>query len=255
MASMFYGPALEILKSAKGGCMTSNQVRNAILERYPDLKWGGTQGPIRAMLLSAAKQGTAIRQVPDKLPPMFYYDETSLTTEIPPNPSPEEVIVQAVSEINEALKQALLEKVREMDDAVFEELVNSLIERLGFGNHYTTPKSHDKGIDGMLFGDSLGLNVVCVQAKHYIGHNVERKEIDAFIGALEGRNGVFVTTSSFSKGAQEKARHTGCASHIALIDGEKLVELMLAHNMGVEETEKRFVIKRIDNDFFSELEG
>ena len=58
-----------------------------------------------------------------------------------------------------------------------------------------------------------------------------------------------MTTSNFSK----EARHyvTQIEKKIVLIDGEMLAELMLDHNVGVSEKE-RFVIKRIDTDYFDE---
>lgn len=80
-----------------------------------------------------------------------------------------------------------------------------------------------------------------------------RPEIHKFIGALAGqgaRKGIFITTSGFTKDALEyKPRNE---TSIILIDGQKLVDLMYEYNIGVT-VEKRFEIKRLDNDYFDSI--
>ncbi len=254
MASMFYEPALAILKAVPGRQMSASEVRKRILAEYPELKWGGTQGPVRAMLLTAAEKGTPIKQVPGLKPPRFYYDASEPAACVaPPEPSEEEVLEAAFQKVNSELKAQLLKRICAMDDADFEVLVNRLVSRLGFGEDVTTPKNNDHGIDGYIFGDRLGLNVICVQAKKFVGHNVQRPQIDAFIGALEGRDGVFVTTSGFSPEARQKAAKTGSTSKIALIDGDQLVEFMIEYNLGVQDAGRVYTLKKIDEDFFNEF--
>ena len=68
-------------------------------------------------------------------------------------------------------------------------------------------KSGDEGIDGIINEDRLGLDVIYIQAKRWQG-TVSRPEIQKFVGALQGqkaRKGIFITTSAFSKQAQEYA--------------------------------------------------
>jgi restriction system protein len=61
--------------------------------------------------------------------------------------------------------------------------------------------------------------------------------------------GVFVTTSQFDKGAEEKAKN---AHHkIILINGSKLVDLMFEYNVGVQ-IKSIFEVKHLDEDFFIE---
>lgn len=254
MASMLYEPALAILKAEGGKPMGASEVLHRILAEYPELKWGGTQGPVRAMLLKAAAQVTPIKQVPDVKPPKFYYDASvSSVGATPPEPSEEEVLDAAFQKVHSELKEQLLNRLCKMDDTDFEVLVNRLLSRLGFGDAVTTAKNNDHGIDGYIFGDRLGLNVICVQAKRYDGHNVQRPAIDAFIGALEGRDGVFVTTSGYSPEARAKASKTGSNSKIALIDGNQLVEFMIECNLGVQDTGRVYTLKKIDEDFFCEF--
>ena len=59
--------------------------------------------------------------------------------------------------------------------------------------------------------------------------------------------GVFITTSTFDDYAIKKARE---AHHtIVLIDGAKLVDLMLQYNVGVQ-VKTVYEVKEVDNDFF-----
>jgi restriction system protein len=60
---------------------------------------------------------------------------------------------------------------------------------------------------------------------------------------------VFVTTSSFSHKALEFVRHL--SQRVILIDGEKLADLMIEHNVGVR-LNRAIEFKRLDEDFFAE---
>lgn len=257
MASMFYQPCLEILQSSAGNPLRVCEVSKKIKENYPQLKWAGGDGPVRALLMSAAGNGTPIRMVQGSSPPRFYYSEaessSSGTDGKIPDASPEEIMEEAFCRADRALRDELLVRVKKMDETDFELLVNDLISRMGFGRAETTEPSGDRGIDGYIYGDRLGLNVICVQAKRYDGHNVQRPEIDRFIGALEGRDGVFVTCSGFSPEAKKKAEKTCTNSKIALVDGEQLVGFMIEYNVGVQDIGKPYTLKRVDSDYFDEL--
>jgi restriction system protein len=76
-----------------------------------------------------------------------------------------------------------------------------------------------------------------------------------FAGSMEGvraRKGVLITTSSFSKDAQEFVGRI--ERKIVLIDGERLAGLMIDHNVGVA-VARSFVVKRIDTDYFLDDEA
>jgi restriction system protein len=64
--------------------------------------------------------------------------------------------------------------------------------------------------------------------------------------AVPGERGVFTTTSRFSADAR------GYVQRITsrLIDGRRLAELMILHNVGMQE-ETTVVLKRLDMDFFT----
>lgn len=74
-----------------------------------------------------------------------------------------------------------------------------------------------------------------------------------FAGALQGQRaskGVFITTSSFSSEAEEYAEQID--SRLILIDGQKLTQLMVDHDIGVSATGV-YEVKKVDTDYFTEL--
>ena len=112
-------------------------------------------------------------------------------------------------------------------------------------------KSGDGGIDGIINEDRLGLDVIYIQAKRWEG-TVGRPEVQKFAGALQGRRakkGIFISTSFFTREARDYVQNID--TRIILIDGERLSQLMVDHNVGVF-TAGSYDIKKIDSDYFDE---
>lgn len=110
--------------------------------------------------------------------------------------------------------------------------------------------TRDGGIDGIISVDKLGLQKVYVQAKRWQG-SVSRPELQAFFGALAGRRaskGVFITTSRYTREAEEFARDL--SESIVIVDGKRLDELMIEHGVGV--SHKTLRIPQVDGDYFEE---
>lgn len=169
--------------------------------------------------------------------------------------SPEERLEVAYRDLTRELAQDLLERVKNCSPEFFERLVLELLVRMGYGGSVREAaqrvgRTGDGGIDGIIKEDKLGLDVLCVQAKRWqssVGVDVVRQ----FAGSLldrKARKGVLITTSSFTSDAREYAERVG---NIVLIDGEKLAELMIEHDVGVAEV-ARYSLKRVDSDYFEE---
>lgn len=172
--------------------------------------------------------------------------------------TPEEAVQIAVSQISATLKNQLLVRIWELSPSFFERLVVDLVVAMGYGGSRDSVvqklgKSGDEGIDGIVNEDPLGLDVVYIQAKRYAADNtIGRERIQQFAGALVGQGaskGVFVTTSTFSKGAVEYANRV--PQRIILIDGETLTRLMVQYSVGVR-IERTIELKRVDLDYFDE---
>lgn len=167
------------------------------------------------------------------------------------NASPQDLIDSGFSSIETEVKTNLLERLKEIDPYYFEKVILILLKRMGYGDFVETSKSGDGGIDGIINEDKLGLEKIYTQAKRYNENKVREKDIRNFIGAMSGdtSKGVFITTSTFDDSAIKKARE---AHHsIILIDGAKLVDLMLQYNVGVQ-VKTVYEVKELDNDFFEE---
>jgi restriction system protein len=156
------------------------------------------------------------------------------------------------NEIEKSLKDELLKKLKESNPYYFEKIILILFKKMGYGDFEETPKSGDGGIDGIISQDKLGLDRIYTQAKRYIQNSVGEKEIRNFIGAMSGdvRKGIFVTTSVFDKSAIKKA-YDDHNHKIILINGIKLVELMIFYDIGVQ-VKTVYKIKEVDEDFFVE---
>lgn len=171
--------------------------------------------------------------------------------------APRERLAQAVTEANTAVAEELLRRIREREPAFLESLVLELLTAMGYGGregaaeHIGGPG--DEGLDGVIRQDALGLERVYVQAKRYSAENaVSRPAIQGFVGALQGAQadrGIFITTSRFTPEAQHYAEAVN--ARLILIDGERLGDLMVTYNVGVQDDEI-FVLKEVDEDYFEE---
>ncbi|WP_429166773.1 restriction endonuclease [Aeromonas rivipollensis] len=178
-------------------------------------------------------------------------------TESNPVQTPQEQIEQALAAINRSLADDLLTEILGLSPRFFEQLVVDLMVAMGYGGSQqdaarTTRYSSDGGIDGIIKEDRLGLDSIYLQAKRYTDKTVGRPEIQSFAGALDlhkARKGVFITTSSFSREAQE---YVGLIEkRIVLIDGARLAALMIEYGVGVT-TRQTLTIKTLDSDYFLE---
>ena len=180
--------------------------------------------------------------------------ETRGDLDIASNSTPEELIENAVIELAEELQSSILENLLNSDPYHFEQMVIDVLIAMGYGGSReeaakVTQKSNDGGIDGIINEDRLGLDVIYVQAKRY-KNKVGRIDVQNFVGALAGKQahkGIFITTSDFNRNALEYAETV--PQKIILIDGYRLADLMIEHNVGVS-TEQTIAIKRIDTDYF-----
>lgn len=179
-------------------------------------------------------------------------------TEAPSTSTPEDTIEGASSLIRQKLAEEVLEQVKGMSPAFFERLIVQLMLRLGYGgpsNEWgrVLGKTGDGGVDGVINQDRLGLDKIYLQAKRYSSGSVGSPEVQGFAGALIGqgaRKGVFITTSTFSSAAEGYVASLKDYK-ISLISGIELAELMIDHDLGVA-LAKRYDIKRLDSDFFTE---
>lgn len=152
-------------------------------------------------------------------------------------------------------REYVLDRALAVDHDQFEILCKMLVERAEQTRDLElTPFRGDGGIDVHavvdrdLFHARLG-----IQVKQYSpGNTVGARSVRSFKGALADQNyhvGTFIATSSFTSGAKESARR----DDIRLIDGERLAEIMVEGEVGVERTADGTYDP--DGDFWAVFDG
>jgi restriction system protein len=171
--------------------------------------------------------------------------------------TPDEVMRSANRQLEVALADELMQRIRSGTPEFFESLVVRLLVGMGYGGSVTDVTkalvggTGDGGVDGIIDQDHLGLDRIYVQAKRYAeGNTVGSGAIRDFFGSLDrfkATKGLFVTASTFSPSARQTAEQL--SKRIVLIDGDQLTRLMIRHGVGcrIEET---LYIKKVDEEFF-----
>ena len=171
--------------------------------------------------------------------------------------TPMDRLEEAHTEIQRMLESELHRLMQEeITPAMFERIAVDLLKAMGYGKDHAdsaevTGGPNDRGIDGVIKEDALGLSKIYVQAKKYSArYAVSGGKLREFAEALRVKRatkGVFVTTSKFAPGAKKDYAER---DDIVLIDGEELVRLMIRYEVGV--ARKDYAIKRIDENYFAE---
>lgn len=139
----------------------------------------------------------------------------------------------------------------------FEKVVLNLLAAMGYRGTFsdaasTIRSTGDDGIDGVIKGDRLGLNVIHIQTKRWKQMVVGRPDIQNFAGSLEGprgRKGVFITTSTFLAEARDDVSRI--EKKIILIDGPEFAKRCVDFEVGVS-VQASYAMKQLDADFFLE---
>lgn len=234
----------EMIESSQRGYISITSAGRALL---------ASNEPITNAVL--ARSSSAFRE--------FYQHKVSDDASAAPAPAeaheetpetPQETFERVYTLINDQLADDLLTEVLNQSPAFFEQLVVDLMKAMNYGEGFVTKYSGDDGIDGIIHEDKLGFNLIYIQAKRWKPDvTIGKPELQKFAGAMMGppkvEKGLFITTAKFSPKAKDYAN----AQHIILVDGKKLTELMIEHGVGVS-TQKAYLIKRVDSDYFSDNE-
>lgn len=202
--------------------------------------------------LAIGFMGVRLGQPADSIPLDTKGDDSAISAPSP-TVSPDDRLEQALKELRDSTAEDLLENLMQVTPSRFEVIVLDVLHRLGYGASRSDLQrvggSGDAGIDGVISLDKLGLEKVYVQAKRWQG-TVGRPELQAFYGALAGqkaKRGVFITTSGFSGQAVDFA---SSVEGVVLVDGTRLVHLMIDNEVGV--TSRILRVPMVDSDYFDE---
>jgi restriction system protein len=170
--------------------------------------------------------------------------------------TPEERLETTYQSLRSELAERLLAQVKKATPVFFERLVVDVLVAMGYGGSRVDAgravgQAGDGGIDGIIKEDRLGLDIVYIQAKRW-ENAVGSPAVRDFVGSLVGNSankGVMITTSRFSKDAEEYARKI--PQKVVLIHGVQLAELMMDFGVGVT-TANTYTVKKLDLDYFGE---
>lgn len=145
-------------------------------------------------------------------------------------------LVEEVS--GDRLIGVVIDRLLNLDPREFEEFIKHLLSIIGF-EAATSQYIGDKGIDvtGSLNAGGLANIILKIQVKR-VTSTIGIEEVQRLRGALSSdEHGAIITTSKFTRQAQEEARDEK-KKFIALIDGEKLVDLILRYYDEIDEKYK-----------------
>lgn len=148
----------------------------------------------------------------------------------------------------EVYKAELLYILKSLPPEGFERICQRLLRESGFQQVIVTGKSGDGGIDGegILQINPFVSFKILFQCKRY-DKSVASSTIRDFRGAMSGRadKGIILTTGSFTLEAKKEANREG-VTPIELVDGNKIVEMFEAHNLGINPKK----VVELDHSFF-----
>ena len=152
-------------------------------------------------------------------------------------------VEEAVQRNNIEVRERLHTQLREMHPRAFEELIGRLLEALGFEDVEVTNYSGDKGIDvrGTLSVGGVTHVNTAIQVKRLTGSSVSAAIVQQLRGGLSPHErGLIITVGKFSRDALAEASMQD-RTPISLVDGDRLVDLLIENQIGVVTTPLRLL--------------
>ncbi len=141
-----------------------------------------------------------------------------------------------IEQHNRRVRKELHKRLLALDATEFEELIGRLLAELGFEDIEVTRRSKDGGIDvrgTLVVGDVIRTRMAVQVKKWETRNRVQSQTVQQVRGSLgTHEQGLIITTSDFSAGARTEAARSN-AVPVALMNGEQLVALLAANEIGV----------------------
>ncbi len=147
---------------------------------------------------------------------------------IAPSTDTDETVAIVAAEIEQAAHDFILKTLaQKLKGHPFAEFTAHLLEMMGYRTR-VSPEGPDGGVDIIAHKDELGFEppIIKVQVKS-TENNISNSTVSELYGNVaHSEFGLFVTLGSFTNPARNFAKGK---SNLRLIDGEELVDLVLAH--------------------------
>ena len=165
---------------------------------------------------------------------------------------PQQQVLTAIKQHNDMQAAELRERLGKMNPYKFEGLIRDLLEAMDYEDVEVTKQSGDKGVD-VVGHYQFGITQIkeVVQVKRHQG-SISRPTLDQLRGALpyhQAIRGTIITLGKFAQGCKDAAIFPGAAP-ITLIDGDKLMELLLKHGVGVKKRQATLI--EVDESIFDD---
>jgi len=145
--------------------------------------------------------------------------------------------LELYEEYEDNFRAKLLSRLNELSPTQFELFARRLLSVYGFTQVCVASHYRDGGIDGhgRLVVGLAEINVA-FQCKRWAG-KVGRHIVDEFRGAIQGEyeQGVLFATSDFTSGARKASLKKGGVP-VILVNGKRIVNIMIEKEIGVERT-------------------
>ncbi len=151
---------------------------------------------------------------------------------------PRKAIIDGVNRYNQQQKQQLRDYLGKMDPYQFEALIGELLRTMGYEDVEVTKASGDKGVD-VVGSVQVGITTITevVQVKRQQG-SITRPVVDQLRGALpyhKAIRGTLITLGKFASSCEQAALFPGAAP-ITLIDGDRLIDLLIENSVAVRKS-------------------
>ena len=161
----------------------------------------------------------------------------------------EEEIVQLINHFNLNIFDKLNKNILNSNFNVFKKIIIDLLLKLGYHQFKLIEKNNLNEFYGLINQDSLGLDQIAIHAINKFD-KINISELQSFAGFIVSKGltkGIFISTSSFNNNIFEYVENE-INLNIILIDGKKLVELMVEKNIGISRINVE--LQNINDDYF-----
>ena len=242
----FFEAALKVLEEADGGPLHYKEIsERAIKSGYIKTSGRTPEASIGAQLYTYIKKAEATGQEPKIL--QIGKGKFALSKKV------EKGSLKAIKESNAKVRSELHEKLKQINPRAFENLVGNLLSNIGFENVIVTKYSGDGGLDveaELTVGGVTNVKTA-VQVKRW-KNKVTGKTVRELRGGLKtDQRGLIITTSSYTKDAIKEA-YAESKTPISLVDGEKLLDLLIENDIGV--TKKQISYLELNLEQLNEFE-
>lgn len=247
-------PAVREVLNKNGGERFINQV--CFARQY--LLWEGLIDGSKRGIWSLTSRGLQTRLTDEEARKIFlkwvkfWADAREGSTRKRDDTKPVEPMTDAAAlvEAEEVKENALLNVLRGLSSKGFEHFCRHLLLAYDFENVKVTGRTGDEGIDGegILQINPFVSSVVVFQCKRY-KRSVSREEVSRLRGDAGGRadKAMLITTGTFTGPAKAEAART--TPRIELIDGEQLVAMCEAKQIGLTPR----TVYDINHEFFAQF--